>query len=173
MIILKTDRLHLRQFRESDAAAMRQVFADAEVMHHGPGVQSDRWIKDWLLECAQNYENRGFGPMAVVMINADEPIGYCGFFHFPDINGRSEIEIGYRLARAFWGHGYATEAVLAACDYGLDVLGLSRLIAMIDPANTESIKVAEKVGFKYEADVMLEGYTHPDRVYVITRSEED
>jgi RimJ/RimL family protein N-acetyltransferase len=52
--------------------------------------------------------------------------------------------------------------VIAARDYAFDVLGLSRLIALIDPDNVASLRVAEKAGMKHGDDVMLTGYTHPD-----------
>jgi len=97
-------------------------------------------------------------------------IGYCGLFFFPDIEGQAEVEIGYRLARSVWGKGYATEAAKAVRDYAFNVLRLERLIAMIDPSNIASIRVAEKIGMHYEKEVMFEGYTHPDHVYVITAS---
>jgi RimJ/RimL family protein N-acetyltransferase len=96
-------------------------------------------------------------------------LGYCGLFHFPDIDGQPEIEIGYRLSRSFWRQGYATEAVLAVRDYGFNVLCLPRLVALIDPQNVASIRVAEKVGTKYEKDVMMESYDHPDHLYSIIR----
>lgn len=153
-----------------DRAAMTRVFGDAEVMRYGDGVQSAEWVRDWLRRCLEAYKRRGFGPWAVVEKRSGKVIGYCGLFYFPDINGRPEIEIGYRLARASWGLGYATEAVIAARDYGFNVLGLTRLIAMIDPENIASIRVAEKAGLRYEADVIFEGYSHPDRVYVIDKS---
>jgi RimJ/RimL family protein N-acetyltransferase len=89
-------------------------------------------------------------------------------FYFPDVNGQSEIEVGYRLARESWGRGYATEAVRGVCEYAFRSLGLTRLIAMIDPANVDSIRVAQKAGMAYEQDIMFEGYTHPDHVYAIT-----
>ena len=94
-------------------------------------------------------------------------MGYAGLFHFPDIAGRPEIEVGYRLARSHWGQGFATEAVTAIREYAFGVLRMPRLIALIDPQNTASIRVAEKVGMHYEREVMLEGYTHPDHLYSI------
>jgi hypothetical protein len=94
-------------------------------------------------------------------------IGYCGLFYFPDIDGQPEIEIGYRLARSAWGHGYATEAALSVRDFAVTTLGIKRLIAMIDPSNLASIRVAEKLGMRYEKEVMLEGYTHPDHIYAM------
>lgn len=159
----------MREFAASDFAAMTHIFGDPEVMRFGDGPQSIEWIRDWLHRCMESYARRGYGPWAVVEKSCGEVIGYCGLFYFPDINGRAEIEIGYRLARAHWRQGYATEAVVTVRDYAFTTLRLSRLIALIDPANATSIRVAEKAGMRHEAEVMFEGYTHPDWVYAISR----
>jgi ribosomal-protein-alanine N-acetyltransferase len=170
MIVTETERLILRHFHIFDGEAMDHVFGNAEVMAFGPGVQSKSWVRDWLGDCLENYYRKlGVGPWAVVEKSLGEVIGYCGLFYFPDIAGQQEIEIGYRLAHPFWGRGYATEAVLAVRDYGFNVLCLPRLIAMIDPQNVASIRVAKKAGMRYEKEVMLEGYTHPDYLYSIER----
>lgn len=150
-----------------DSDALMHVFGDAQVMRFGDGMQTKEWVNDWLRGCIEEYRTRGFGPYAVVMQNGEHVIGYCGLFHFPNVNGRPEIEIGYRLARAAWGKGYATEAARAVCDYAFHMLKIKRLIAVIDPSNAASIRVAEKIGMRYAADVMFEGYTHPDRVYAV------
>ncbi len=168
MIVLETERLILRHFHLLDVAAMQRIFGDAEVMRFGPGVQTAEWIRNWVQGCLENYYPKwGFGPWAVVEKRRRETIGYCGLFYFPDVARQPEVEIGYRLARAVWGQGYATEAVLAVRDYAFNVLCLQRLIAMIDPQNVPSIRVAEKAGMRYEKDVMFEGYTHPDHVYAM------
>jgi RimJ/RimL family protein N-acetyltransferase len=78
------------------------------------------------------------------------------------------VEIGYRLRRSSWGNGYATEAARAVRDYAFTVRGRKRLIALIDPSNAASLRVAEKIGMHYEKDVLLKGYDHPDHVYVVT-----
>lgn len=166
---ITTKRLKLRPFRLHDQDALLAVFGDAEVMRFGDGVRSADWVSNWLEACLKSYERQGFGPWAVAEKRTGQVIGYCGLFAYPDINGRAEVEIGYRLARAWWEMGYATEAVVAVRDHAFDVLGLRRLIALIDPANLASIRVAEKAGMRYEADVMLEGYDHPDRIYAIER----
>lgn len=170
MIIVETKRLILRHFHVFDGEAMDRVFGDAEVMRFGPGVQTQPRVREWLRGCLENYQNMGFGAWAVVEKSKRDVIGYCGLFYFPDIAGQPEIEIGYRLARPFWGHGYATEAVMAVRDYGFNILCLPRLIAMIDPQNVASIRVAGKAGMCYEREVMLEGYTHHDHVYSIANS---
>jgi len=169
--LAETQRLLMRQFAASDLTAMTHVFGDAEVMRYGDGPQSPEWIRGWLRRCMESYARRGYGPWAAVEKVRGEVIGYCGLFYFPDVNGRAEIEIGYRLARAHWGQGYATEAVTAVRDYAFAALEMPRLIALIDPANTTSIRVAEKAGMRYEADVMFEGYSHPDWVYAISREK--
>ena len=167
MFLLRTERLILRQFELSDAVALMSVFGDAEVMYFGDGVQTKEWVEGWLRTSLENYERRGFSPYAVVEMRTGDLIGYCGLFYFPDVNHQPEIEIGYRLRRAAWGQGYATEAVRAVRDHAFHTLHITRLIAMIDPNNAASIRVAEKIGMHYESDVMFEEYTYPDHVYVI------
>jgi len=87
-------------------------------------------------------------------------------FDYDDIDGKPEVEVGYRLSKDSWGKGYATEAVSKLLEYAHSDLGLTRIIAMIDPQNIASQKVAEKADMKYEKDIMLEGYDHPDLLYV-------
>lgn len=171
MFLLSTERLFLRHFHILDAEPMLRVFSDAEVMRFGDGIKTKEWVQVWLHTCLEHYyQTWGFGPYAVLERQSREVLGYCGLFFFPNVNGQSEVEIGYRLARFAWGQGYATQTAQAVRDYAFNTLGLKRLIAMIDPANTASIRVAEKIGMYYEAEVLFEGYTHPDHVYVTDRS---
>ena len=167
MKIIETTRLFLRQIQDSDVTALGQVFGSLEVMRFGEGVQGEEWIRGWIRECENSYRTLNYGPWAAVEKDSEETIGYCGFFHFPNVGGKEEIEIGYRLAFPYWGRGLATEAVIAVRDYGFKTLGLNRIISIIDPGNLASIRVAEKAGMKLEKEVMLDGYTHPDNVYVV------
>ncbi len=171
MFTIQTKRLLLRHFEMTDLEKIhKHVFGDAEVMHFGDGPQSMEWVQDWIETCLENYGTRGFGPYALIEKNSTELIGYCGLFHFPDIDGQTEVEIGYRLSRSTWGQGYATEAAFTVRDFALNELKLSRLVTLIDPANTASIRVAQKLGMQYEKHIMLEGYTHPDHLYVLHQS---
>jgi hypothetical protein len=170
MVIAETEQLILRHFHIADNDAMDCVFGDAEVMYYGRGVQTREWVRAWLRGCLEDYHQKwGFGLWAVVEKSSRDVIGFCGLTHFPDVGGQPETEIGYRLARAHWGRGYATDAARAVRDYSFGTLNLRRLISIIHPHNVASIRVAEKTGLTYEKDVMLEGYTRPDRVYAITR----
>ncbi len=169
MVILETERLALRHLRINDKESMYRIFCDPEVMRFGDSIQTKEWVHNWLGKIVVNYyETWGFGPYAVVERTSQKVIGYCGLFFLPDINGQPEIEIGYRLARSQWGYGYATEAAQTVRDFAFGSLNIKRLIAMIDPQNIASIHVAEKLGMTHEQDVMFEGYTHPDHIYVIT-----
>ena len=150
---------------------MVQVFCDAEVMRFSAGIKTRGWVHEWLHTCLERYyQTWGFGPYAVVERQSRQVLGYCGLFLFPELDGQAEVEIGYRLIRSAWGKGYATEAAGAVRDFAFNTLSLMRLIAIIDPSNIASIRVAEKIGMAYEKDVMLEGYTYPDRIYEITAS---
>lgn len=170
MTLLETDRLRLRRFDRNDSAALAPLFGDAGVMRFGDGVQTEAWVRHWIEQVIHGYEAKGYGPLAVVEKETASLIGYCGLFDFADINGRPEIELGYRLIKQAWGVGYATEAATAVRDYALSELGIKRLVSLIDPANSASIAVARKLGMVYEADVMLEGYTHPDHLHVIKKA---
>lgn len=168
MIVASTKRTVLRRFSEADVDPMIAVFGDPDVMQFGDGPQSVDWIRRWIEQSIKCYDLWGFGPWVIVLRESETPIGYCGFFRFDDINGQPEIELGYRLAKNYWARGLATEAGTAARNMAIDQLGIKRLISLIDPDNRRSIRVAEKLGMVYTDDVMLPGYSHPDRIYSYT-----
>ena len=170
MVIAETQRLFLRCFHVADLDAMAAVFGDPEVMRFGPGPQSRDWVQKWLRGCLEDYFQKwGFGLWAVVHKPDRRVIGYCGLTRFDDIDGQSEIEIGYRLARGVWGRGLATEAVGVVRGYAFGVLALPRLVAVIDPRNGASIRVAEKNGLWYEKDVLFRENLR--KLYVIHEAE--
>ncbi|WP_254509611.1 GNAT family N-acetyltransferase [Anatilimnocola floriformis] len=171
MIIAETERLRLRQFHIVDGEAMDRVFGDAEVMRYGRGPQTPEWVRTWLRGCLENYHAKwGFGLWAVVERESQQTIGYCGLSRFDDIAGQPETEIGFRLARDKWGCGYATEAAAAVREYAFNSLGLSRLIAIIDPRNVASIRVAEKTGLRFEKDATFKEVAVS--IYSLRRSAE-
>jgi RimJ/RimL family protein N-acetyltransferase len=82
-----------------------------------------------------------------------EFVGDCGLTP-QEVDGMVEIEVGYHVRRALQGRGYATEASAACRDYARDALHLTRLIALIDPANRASQRVAEKIGLTFERETV-------------------
>ncbi|MCP5095577.1 MAG: GNAT family N-acetyltransferase [Chloroflexi bacterium] len=165
--MLETERLVLRKFEFSDHHALNQLLGDDEVMESSmEGVMDSKEILHWLGERMEEYKNNNdVNVFGVVDKSSTELIGYCGLFHFSEIDGRPEIEIGYRLIRKVWGCGFATEAAMAVRNYAFSDLQLKRLIALIEPKNKRSIRVAEKLGMSFEKVVMLEDYDYPDHLY--------
>jgi len=169
MQIAETERLILRHFEKSDVDAMLQVYCDPEVMRFSSGLRTRGWVERRLARAIEeDYPANGFGNWAVVEKEKGRVIGFCGLELCPHYGETTDLEIGYRLVREFWGQGYATEAATAVRAYGFHKLGCSGLIAIIDPQNQASINVAVKLGMRCEGEIMLEGYSHPDLVYVLT-----
>ena len=77
-----------------------------------------------------------------------------------DVEGRSEIEVGYHVRCDLWGKGYATEAARACIEYAFGKLGAERVISMIRPENLQSRRVAEKNGLTCEKVIFWRGYEH-------------
>ena len=170
--MIETKRLYLRQLTADDRQALAELLGDPEVMassDEGPfdPDQVDDWLNNQLVQYGDN-----LGRLAIIRRSDERFVGYCGLMPLENVDGRPEIDIGYRLARSAWGNGYATEATIAIRDHAFEVLGLSRLVALIEPINRRSIRVAEKVGMSYEKDVTMPGYDHPDHLYSIVNPGE-
>jgi RimJ/RimL family protein N-acetyltransferase len=101
-----------------------------------------------------SYKEYNFGLYAVIHQKSQQLIGFCGLLLW-SFEEQPEIEIGYRLARDYWGQGLGTEAARAVKDYAWNNWGFNRLICIIQPENTRSIRVAEKIGMHYERDTIF------------------
>lgn len=153
---LKTQRLILRAFCEADLDAYAEMCADPEVMRYigkgQPLSRSESWrnmaamLGHWFL--------RGYGMWAVEACQTKAMIGRIGCWQ-PE--GWPGFEIGWTLRRAYWGHGFATEAARAAMSYAFDQLQQSHVISLIRPDNTASRRVAEKLGETLEGTADLFG----------------
>lgn len=106
----------------------------------------------WIERNGRRYQTDGFGLWGTVLKQTGELIGDCGLTR-QDLNGTSEIEIGYHVRRDLWGQGLATEAARACQEYGFANLKTERLISLIRPENLASRRVAEKNGMKLEQEV--------------------
>ena len=118
---LQSARLVLRRFESTDTTALEQVFGDAEVMRFGPGTQSLEWIASWIKSQDEHFvEHDSCLWAAVSRSSPDDLLGYCGLTFYPNVRGQPEFEIGYRLAKKFWGRGYATEAATLVRDFAFE-----------------------------------------------------
>lgn len=166
--ITETDRLILREFTINDVTELQKILSDKDVMHFsvwGPlDIESTRIFLEKIIE---SYKKHAFGKWAIIHKNTNTLIGYCGLLK-EDI-GTNEIktELGYRLAKEFWGKGLGTEAARAVCSYAFTILNLSEIVSCIDKENIPSIRVAEKIGMSYWKDGFLFG--EKCKIYKITK----
>lgn len=145
MEILDTLRLSLREFIPGDADALALVLSDPETMRYYPAPFDRTGVEEWIARNCRRYAKDGHGLWAMVLKANGELIGDCGLT-VQDVDGTTEVEIGYHVRRDHWGKGLATEAARACRDYGFANLPVERLISIIRPENLPSRRVAEKNG---------------------------
>lgn len=155
---ITTERLVLRGFEAHDFEAYAAIMADPAVTRYlGDGQPLER-VDAWrqLALVVGHWALRGFGLWAVQERDTGALAGRVGCF---EPEGWPGFELGYVLARPFWGRGYATEAARAALEYARAVLGRVRVISLIQPGNAASIRVAERLGATADGSVNLNGHT--------------
>lgn len=151
-------RLVLRAFTPADAPAAHELlYGDPEVMRHvGDGPMRDLAATRALLEAyAAHQARRGFGFWAVQERGTGALVGDAGL----ERTVRGEVELGYTLARAAWGRGYATEAG-ELCLAEARELGLGELVGVVDVRNPGSVRVLEKLGFRPDGERIAYGRPH-------------
>jgi RimJ/RimL family protein N-acetyltransferase len=153
---LITPRLRLRRWCAADEAPMAAINRDPEVTHYLNQPVDEQAVSTFFAVVTDHWDRHGFGFYAV---ESREP-GQYGFIGFvgvayptfvPELAGRPEL--GWRLGRAAWGRGLATEAAAAARDDAFDRLGLPDLISIIHPENRRSQRLAIRLGMSIERQV--------------------
>ncbi|MGC1184158.1 MAG: GNAT family N-acetyltransferase [Candidatus Dormiibacterota bacterium] len=156
---LRTPRLLLRDWRWSDRANFAALNADPQVMEHflAPlsGAESDGLVD----RIEQQLRSHGWGLWAVEISATQEFAGFIGLspvtFEAPFVPA---IEVGWRLARPYWSHGYATEGARAALAYGFGELELAEIVSFTSTGNTRSRRVMEKLGMGHDPG---DDFNHP------------
>ena len=147
--VLTTQRLILREMTDNDLDVLAALLGDEDVMRYYPRPKTRSEAQSWINWNRQLYRDHGFGLWAVTLRATGEFVGDCGLTP-QRVDNADEIEVGYRVRAGLQGNGYATEAAIAARDFARDRLGLPRLIAIINPANQPSQRVAERIGLRPE-----------------------
>jgi ribosomal-protein-alanine N-acetyltransferase len=173
---LHTSRLHLRPWRDEDLAPFAAMNADPRVMEFFP-KPLDRAESDALVaRIRDHHAQHGFAQWAVEVPGVADFIGFAGLSiprfeaHFTPC-----VEIGWRLAREYWGRGYATEAARAALEYGFQDLKLEEIVSFTTTANLRSRAVMERIGMTrspeddFDHPALPEG--HPIRRHVLYRAK--
>jgi RimJ/RimL family protein N-acetyltransferase len=164
-IILETERLILRFFREDDFEQYARICADPEVMRFlggQPLTDFEAWRQ--MAYFVGHWYFRGYGMWAVEERSTGSLVGRIGFIYPAGWPG---FELGWALARDSWGKGYATEGAHRALKYAFTEMNRDHIISLIAPDNTASIRVAERLGEKVESKTELFG--KEVLVYGITR----
>jgi len=170
---LETDRLVLRRWDlDADLDPFAAMCADPDVMRYiGDGsTQTRAECVDRLRAFEASWRERSFGLFAAELTATGEMIGFAGLAvpdFLPEI--MPSVEIGWRLARAHWGRGYATEAARAVLTFALDRVGLDRIVSAHAVGNEASANVMRKIGMHLERETIHPGNGRGVRVYEITR----
>lgn len=151
MVILETKRLILRHLVPGDLDALYVLYREPDIRRYFPEgtltLEETRAELEWHQNGHPRYPKLGL--WATIRKDSGQFIGRCGLLPW-HIDGVDEVEIACLIDKTCWGQGYATEASQGILDYACATLGLSRLVCLIDEANTPSIRVAEKIWMAFE-----------------------
>jgi RimJ/RimL family protein N-acetyltransferase len=167
---LETSRLLLRRWRSTDLEPFAAVTAQPEVMRYiHDGSTLDRAATaERLAAYRQHWDEHGFGLYAVEIKETGELAGFTGLAvpaFLPEI--MPAVEIGWRLGRAHWGRGLATEAARRVVTHARAGLGLRRLVSIHVVGNDASARVMVKLGMTLERETVQPGTGRPVRVYAM------
>jgi RimJ/RimL family protein N-acetyltransferase len=179
-IFLTTGRLVLREFTPDDAPLLTELDSDPAVMRYLAGGRPTpaAEIRDRVLPTMLAAYRRppGLGWWAAERRTDGAFLGWFEFRPLRDGDPR-EVELGYRLRRAAWGAGYATEGARALVDHGFTALGVERVVATTMAVNAGSRRVMEKAGLAYlrtfhqDWPEAIPGSEHGEVEYALTRAE--
>jgi ribosomal-protein-alanine N-acetyltransferase len=154
---IRTQRLVLRRWRYEDRAPFAALNADPKVMEHFVGPLDREQSDDFVDRIEAHFDAHGWGLWAVEVADTGAFIGFVGLW--PPNWSPSLVEVGWRLAKESWGHGYATEAARAALDDGFARLGFSEIVSFTAVDNLRSQRVMQKIGMRRDP---ADDFDHPN-----------
>lgn len=152
MTTLQTDRLLLRPWRDEDLPAFAALNSDPRVMEFMPRLLSRAESDAFADRIRRRIEAQGWGLWALDVPGVAPFAGYVGL-SVPSFEApfTPSVEIGWRLSRACWGRGYATEAARLAVDHGFRALGLEEIVSFTYEGNMRSRAVMQRLGMRHDA----------------------
>ena len=162
---LHTDRLWLRQWSPSDREAFAALNADPRVMEHFPAPLTTKESHLLADHIEAHFAQHGFGLWAAEIPGVAPFAGFLGLAiprfaaHFTPC-----VEIGWRLATAYWGQGYAPEGARAVLEFGFGTLDLDEIVSFTSAGNHRSRRVMEKIGMTHDPVDDFEHPAMPDRL---------
>jgi RimJ/RimL family protein N-acetyltransferase len=156
---IDTERLHLRRWRYFDRADFAVMNADPEVMAHFVAPLTEEESDAFVDRIRTQFDDLGYGLWALEIRGQGEFIGFTGLalqtFEAPFTPA---VEVGWRLARSAWGHGYAIEAARASVADGFERLGLDEIVSMTSTTNLRSQSVMQRLGMTHDP---ADDFDHP------------
>lgn len=153
---LRTERLVLRRWRDSDREPFARMNADAEVMRFYVAPSSVAESNAFVDRIEQQFDQLDFGPWAVEIPGQAPFVGSVGLSVHPYF---PTPEVGWRLDKPYWGKGYATEAARAAVADGFERIGLTEIVSFTTPFNVPSIRVMQRLGMTHDP---ADDFDHPN-----------
>src|SRR5690242_1700060 len=148
---LTTGRLKLRQWRDADLAPFAALNADPEVMRYFPSTLTQQQSDEFAGYAHDTIERQGWGLWAVEVGGGPPFIGFVGLNRVSfEEHFTPAVEVGWRLARPFWGNGYATEAATAAVSFAFERLDLDEVVSFTSTTNEPSIRVMRRLGMRHD-----------------------
>lgn len=162
---VSTARLVMREWRDSDRRPYADMNADPEVMRHFPSMLTAQQSDEMVERIIAGWERNGFGLWAVERRDSNEFIGFVGLVSpLWQAAFTPCVEVGWRLARQHWGHGFAPEAATAALEWGFTNVDLPRndILSFTTVQNTKSRRVMEKIGMTHAPELDFDHPLLPD-----------
>jgi RimJ/RimL family protein N-acetyltransferase len=165
--VLQTARMTVRHLVPDEAEALQRITGSPEVMRYFGDCRpySIEKTRQTIAQAIDHYRTRGFGEYAFVDRRSGTLVGFGGHVILPE---RTCVEIEYVFDKPCWGRGLATEVARELVRHGFERLGFDVLGTSFDPANHASMRVAAKLGFRYERSGVDE-YGLPTIYYVMAR----
>lgn len=153
---VNTGRLLLRPWTAGDAGALLAILKEAGILRYfpNPTPPSLEKVERYLAHQLAHWQEHGYGHWAIVSRDHGGVLGWNGLEYLPEV---SQTEVAYLLSRRAWGKGLATEAARAAIRFGFETAGLEKIIGLVHPDNTGSIRVLEKCGLTFSDRIPLWG----------------
>ncbi|MBA2712499.1 MAG: GNAT family N-acetyltransferase [Rubrobacteraceae bacterium] len=148
----------MRRWKEDNLEAYARMCVDPEVMRYLPGTLTREQSEEQIQRFVRHWEEHDFGLWATEYKANGAFIGFIGLLYSEDWpEGEHKTEVGWRLDRAYWGRGLATEGARASIRYGFEKLGLERIISITVPENVASRRIMEKAGLTYRGETRWRG----------------
>ena len=138
----------MRRWRDEDREPFAAMNADPAVMKHMQGLMTRERSDAFIDKVEAWWEAHGWGLWAIEVPGVAPLVGYAGLWPADYVTGDAMVEVGWRMIREHWGHGYVTEAAREALRYGFEEVGLDEIVSFTVPQNERSWRVMERIGLR-------------------------